>query len=125
MSPQHPLNKPNWTDEDIYEEISNIVGKFTNLQCDKCAKAMVKWLKQNGISWKILKLTTANPKERYILSDRQGGNESITENGKHYGVEVRGRVFDNLSSSGLTREDWIKDFHCPSQKFHITELEDF
>jgi hypothetical protein len=124
MSPEHPLNRRNWTDEDIYQEISNIVSKFTNLQCDKCAREVIKWLKENGISGKILRLTTANPKERYILSERQGGNESITENGKHYGVEVRGRVFDNLSSYGLPREDWIKDFQCPSQKFIITELAD-
>ncbi|MCZ8247759.1 MULTISPECIES: papain fold toxin domain-containing protein [unclassified Microcystis] len=31
-------------------------------------------------------------------------------NGKHYGVEVRGRVFDHLSPQGMKREDWLKIF---------------
>lgn len=51
--------------------------------------------------------------------ERRGINESITLNGKHYGVEVRGRVFDNLSTDGLTGEDWIDDFSCPSEQFII------
>ncbi|CCI16877.1 hypothetical protein MICAF_2300002 [Microcystis aeruginosa PCC 9807] len=34
----------------------------------------------------------------------------ITINGKHYGVEVRGRVFDRLSPQGIKREDWLKIF---------------
>lgn len=50
-------------------------------------------------------------------------NESITTNGQHYGVEVRGQVFDNLSEQGLSREDWLKDFWCHSGEFVITELE--
>jgi hypothetical protein len=30
-------------------------------------------------------------------------------------------VFDNLSPQGMTREDWLKDFHCQSEEFMITE----
>ena len=57
----------------------------------------------------------------YLISDRGGSDRSITINGKHYGVEVRGRVFDNLSPQGMTRDDWLKDFHCQSEEFIITE----
>jgi hypothetical protein len=32
-------------------------------------------------------------------------------------VEVRGKVFDNLSVEGLTKEDWLNDFICPSGEF--------
>ncbi|WP_253256876.1 papain fold toxin domain-containing protein [Microcystis aeruginosa] len=39
-----------------------------------------------------------------------GNDRSITINGKHYGVEVRGRVFDHLSHKGMTRDDWLKIF---------------
>jgi hypothetical protein len=53
------------------------------------------------------------------------GNESITTNGKHYGVEVRGRVFDNLSVQGMRREDWLNDFHCQSEQFIVEELGEF
>ena len=62
-----------------------------------------------------------NHDEDYIVSDRLGNDESITINGKHYGVEVRGRVFDNLSPEGMMRDDWLKDFHCQSEEFMITE----
>ena len=50
-------------------------------------------------------------------------NDSITENGIHYGVEVYGLVFDNLSSYGLPRDQWVADFICPSGKFIISELD--
>ncbi len=50
-------------------------------------------------------------------------NNAITENGTHYGVEVYGLVFDNLSSDGLPRDEWIKDFNCRSGKFVIDELD--
>lgn len=59
----------------------------------------------------------------FIISRRHGMEESITENGTHYGVEVLGRVFDNLSDYGLPREDWIADFSCPSDQFVIDELD--
>ncbi|MEG4801264.1 papain fold toxin domain-containing protein [Microcoleus sp. ARI1-B5] len=41
--------------------------------------------------------------------------ESITLNGQHYGVEVQGLVFDNLSVTGITREDWLNDFQSISR----------
>lgn len=86
----------------------------------------MRWLKANGIEGKIIRLKTRYPDEDYILSDRllnQGINDAITINGKHYGVEVRGRVFDNLSTEGMYREDWLSDFHCPSEQFDIQEKE--
>ena len=48
-------------------------------------------------------------------------DRSITINEKHYGVEVRGRVFEHLSPQEMKREDWLKDFHCQSEEFIITE----
>jgi Papain fold toxin 2 len=62
------------------------------------------------------------------MSDRlaaQGIVDSITENGMHYGVEVGGVVFDNLSSEGLLLQDWIGDFHSISDEFELIELVDF
>lgn len=40
-------------------------------------------------------------------------------------VEVRGRVFDNLSAQGMFRTEWVKDFSCPSDEFVVEELENF
>ncbi|MEH2325750.1 MAG: papain fold toxin domain-containing protein [Nostoc sp.] len=113
------------SDEEIYQEVGKIVTKFNLYKCDVCATAVMQWLRENGIEGKIIFIKTTKRKEYYILSKRlegRGINESITLNGKHYGVEVRGRVFDNLSMDGLTREDWIDDFSCPSEQFIIQEL---
>ena len=64
--------------------------------------------------------------EDYILSNRLeqlGVNESITINGQHFGVEVRSRVFDNLSDQGQSRDSWIQDFRCHSEQFILTEID--
>jgi len=110
--------------EEVDREIGKIVEKFSILECDKCARAVITWLDENGIEGKLLKLRTRNPREFYIVSDRLNPEQSITNNGVHYGVEVEGRVFDNLSTSGMSRLNWINDFHCPSEQFIIEELEE-
>jgi hypothetical protein len=33
-----------------------------------------------------------------------------------------GKVFDNLSTEGLSLEDWINDFNCLSGSFIVDEL---
>ncbi|MGL5035967.1 MAG: papain fold toxin domain-containing protein, partial [Microcystaceae cyanobacterium] len=43
---------------------------------------------------------------------------------KHYGVEVRGLVFDNLSPRGMAKEDWLNDFHCQSEEFILKKGND-
>lgn len=82
----------------------------------------MQFLKEGGISGKILRLKTKRRNEVFITSDRYSSDESITENGTHYGVEVFGKVFDNLSAEGLAREDWVNDFHCLSNQFVLDEL---
>jgi hypothetical protein len=109
--------------QEIWNEISQIVTQFSILECDKCAIAVMQWLNNNNIPGKILKIKTKRRTDVYIISDRISSNESITENGIHYGVEVFGKVFDNLSSEGLYRENWLNDFHCRSGQFTLEELD--
>ena len=117
-----------FSDEDIYREIGAIVSQYDILKCDLCAKTVLKWIAENGIAGKLLKLKTKY-REEFILSTRleisEGTNESITTNGTHYGVEVRGLVFDNLSTEGMSREDWVNDFSCRRGEFIVEELESF
>jgi Papain fold toxin 2 len=75
----------------------------------------------------VWKISTRYADEDFILSDRlerQGITDSITDNGVHYGVEVRGQVFDNLSPAGMAMEDWVQDFHSLSDEFDLVCLED-
>ena len=107
----------------IYAEISTIVSSFSLLVCDKCVLVVRQWTNQNSIPSKILKLKTKRRSDFYIISDRLTSNETITENGTHYGIEIMGKVFDNLSLEGMTREQWLKDFHCRSGQFILEELD--
>jgi uncharacterized protein (UPF0371 family) len=113
------------SNEEIYREVGKITVKFELYKCHECAKAVMQWLQENRIQGKVILIRTKKRKEYYILStrlERRGIDDSIILNGKHYGVEVRGLVFDNISTEGLTKESWIKDFHCPSEEFLIEEL---
>jgi Papain fold toxin 2 len=112
-----PPNQPIW------DEISQLVSTFSLLECDKCAIAVIHYLNDRNIPYKILKLKTKRRTDLYIISDRVASNESITENGTHYGIEIFDQVFDNLSSSGLPLEEWLKDFHCRSGQFILEELD--
>jgi Papain fold toxin 2 len=53
------------------------------------------------------------------------GGESIAQTGKHQGIEVYGKVFDNLSQDGLSRANWLADFDCASGELEMVELELF
>ncbi|NEO93347.1 MAG: hypothetical protein F6K56_25295 [Moorea sp. SIO3G5] len=110
------------TKEEIWQGVSQIVAGYPLLECDRCAMSVMEWLRQNGVEGKIIRLRTKRRNEVFIISDRYGTGDSITENGIHYGVEVFGKVFDNLSREGLSREAWLNDFHCPSGKFIVDEL---
>jgi Papain fold toxin 2 len=116
----------NLSDEELFQEVGKIVINFKLLTCLECATSVMQWLKANGIQGKIIRLRTKYKDEDYILSDRlinRGIQDSITINGKHYGIEVRGQVFDNLSTEGMSREDWLNDFHCMSEQFEVQEKE--
>ncbi|NJK48401.1 hypothetical protein HC931_09590 [Candidatus Gracilibacteria bacterium] len=113
------------SDEEIYQEVSKIVEPFGLFECFECAQAVIDWLRQNQIHGTMLRLRTKY-RDAFILSsrwERLGNTESISSNGIHYGVEVRGQVFDNLSSEGLNKEAWINDFACRRGVFELEEIE--
>ena len=113
---------------DIHSTIGTLVIRFPLLHCEECARTLKQWLKQRNISGKLWRLSTKYDDEDFILSDRleqQGCFESITENGTHYGIEVFGKIFDNLSRQGLSPEDWANDFTSLSDEFEIEVIEEF
>ena len=114
-----------WSDYEVHREVGDIVQEFGLLKCLECAKAVKRWLKQQGINGIHIKITTAD-KDDFIVSDRwNNGRESITQNGTHHGIEVRGKVFDNLSQVGLPRRDWLQNFDCRGGRFNLEEIDIF
>ncbi|MEM9213279.1 MAG: papain fold toxin domain-containing protein [Cyanobacteria bacterium P01_F01_bin.150] len=112
----------------IHAEIGDIVTRFPLLHCEECACTLKKWLQSQNIPGKVWRISTKYDDEDFILSDRleqKGCVESITENGTHYGVEVFGKIFDNLSSQGLSNEDWVNDFTSLSNEFNVDVIEEF
>lgn len=106
--------------------MSKIISQFWLYQCNEAVQAVVEGLETRDMKGTILRIKTKYDEEDYILSQRlesQGIRESITLNGQHYGIEVQGLVFDNLSVTGITREDWLKDFQSISGKFIIIEFD--
>lgn len=57
----------------------------------------------------------------FIISERMGGDIAIAQNGVHYGIEVRGVIFDNLPNTGMQKRDWLDDFECIGG-FEVTEM---
>ncbi len=113
---------------EIHQAIGNLVIRFPLLHCQECAKTLQQWLKQRKIPGKLWRLSTIYDDEDFILSyrlEKQGCFETITENGVHYGVEVFGKIFDNLSPQGLYPDDWIQDFTSLSNEFKIEIIEEF
>ncbi|MBE9228898.1 hypothetical protein IQ264_26145 [Phormidium sp. LEGE 05292] len=116
---------PPFSDDEIFRQISYIIEQFKVLECAECAEAIKEWLKYNRINGTLIKISPLD-KADFILSERwDGGRSTISQNGLHYGIEVRGKVFDNLSLTGLSREEWIADFYCAIGEFTIEEIEKF
>jgi Papain fold toxin 2 len=116
-----------WRDEDIFLAVGTITRQFPLLKCHECAIAIKHWLTRRNIPSKVWKISTRYADEDFILSnrlERQGIIASITDNGVHYGVEVYGQVFDNLSPQGMAIEDWVREFHSLSDEFDRVCLED-
>jgi hypothetical protein len=122
-------NRPDDSDlVELYAEIGTLVARFPLLHCEECASTLKRWLQHRGILGKLWRLSTRHDDEDFILSDRleqQGCSETITENGIHYGVEVFGIIFDNLSSQGLSLENWVNDFTSLTNEFEVEVIEEF
>ena len=95
------------SDQEIYQQVGGIIQQFGLMQCLSCAEAVKCWLKEQGIRGTHLKLLPLAAEQfQFIVSERwRNGSEAISQNGVHHGIEVRGKVFDNLSVTGLSRED--------------------
>jgi hypothetical protein len=112
----------------LYQSIGQLVVRFPLLHCEECAITLVKWLKQRRIPGQLWRISTRYDTEDFILSSRleeKGCFETITENGIHYGVEVFGKVFDNLSDQGLPYHVWISDFSSLSNEFDVEMIKAF
>jgi RHS repeat-associated protein len=108
----------------IYSKVSEIAKRNSQIfKCMECADEIVSTLKSQGISGQIVDVTTESSKgmRGNIWSDKAG--DLISTNGKHRGVLVEGKVFDNVHTEGIDYDTWLKDFHTPSGELKVTKTD--
>ena len=95
-------------DNSITEGISSTAGRYGNLQCVQAANAIKDFLLSNNLHGSIIEIRFP-PSPGYVVSISHNNN-TISENGRHFGVEYQGIVYCNVHPFGLPTEMWISDF---------------
>ena len=87
---------------------SECAKNFENLDCVRCADALVDAFKSEGITGQIITLQSKQTKRGFIWST--SADKIIATSGMHRGVLDDGKVYDNIHKSGIDLNDWINDF---------------
>jgi hypothetical protein len=80
------------------------------LQCQECADAVRDALLAAGHGGQLVELRAAGGRDFMVCLSFDGGQATITLNGRHVGVRVSDLAFDNLHPDGLPYDEWLQDF---------------
>jgi hypothetical protein len=81
---------------------SRVAGKYGLFECDACAADIIKALGRESDACAV-RIRPADGTEFIGLAET---NSPISYNRSHVGVQVGGRVFDNLHPEGVPTEEW-------------------
>jgi len=95
----------------LNQKLAQIARKYKIFECDRCAKALTRWLKRYGRKYgvkqaKQIRIETGCTDIYDIKSRIIYDNQLIAETGFHMAVEVDGIVYDNLNPSGVAKAEW-------------------
>lgn len=95
--------------------VTPITAKYPIGKCLPCATELRKALNAAGFAVSVWEITSNTQFIVLAETSLTAGlssllHKSITENGKHYGVEVEGQIFDNLFKTGIAAREWPKQF---------------
>jgi Papain fold toxin 2 len=82
---------------------------FQVLQCQECARRIKDALLGAGHRGQLIEIRGAGGRDFMICLSYDGGQSTITQNGRHVGVRVGDVVFDNLHPDGMPFDQWLKD----------------
>lgn len=103
--------------------IQYITEKFGNFECLACADAVIKNLKKADIQGQIVELNAKGNKSRMAGNIYNETVETlISTNGRHRGVLVEGKVYDNIYKNGIELDEWVKKFDSPLG-FELTKID--
>ncbi len=97
---------------DALELAAQAAKGFQVLECEQCARNIQNALMAAGHKAQIIELKGVAGGDYMVCFSHGGGQETITQNGRHVGVRVGDIVFDNLHPDGLPFDHWLKDFHA-------------
>ncbi len=98
------------TSADALLVAANAAKGFQLLQCEECAERVKDALLASGHRGQLLEIRTGSGRVFMVCLSYDGGQATITQNGRHVGVRVGNVVFDNLHSDGVPYDEWLKDF---------------
>jgi hypothetical protein len=83
---------------------------FGVFQCHECAENVKKALQAAGYSGTLVEIRGKAGRDFMVCLSYDGGQSTITQNGRHVGVRIGDLMFDNLHPNGIPADRWLKDF---------------
>ena len=83
---------------------------FQVFQCQECAANIKDVLVAAGHRGQQVEIRGAGGRDFMICLSYDGGQATITQNGRHVGIRIGDIVVDNLHPDGMPFDGWLKDF---------------
>jgi hypothetical protein len=88
----------------------NAAQGFQVFQCQECAEQIQQTLLAAGHRGQRIEIRGSGSRDFMICVSYDGGQATITQNGRHVGIRIGDTVVDNLHPNGMPFDQWIKDF---------------
>ena len=85
---------------------------FQVFECEECATKVRQALLAEGFGGEWIEIRGGRGLDFMLCLSHDGGNETITHNGRHTAIRVGEIVFDNLHTDGVPFEQWLADFRA-------------
>ncbi len=89
---------------------ANAARGFQIFQCHECAENVKQALIAAGHRGQEIEIRGAGGRDFMICISYDGGQTTITHNGRHVAIRIGDTIVDNLHSNGMSFDQWIKDF---------------
>ena len=88
---------------------------------------------RSGFHGYVVQLATHGVRDFIVMHDPNfklpfpmpRGQHSISDNGQHFGVVVKGYVFDNIFREGTPLAGWEEHFACATNSFTQSKIKAF
>lgn len=104
--------------DDLRQEITKIARVYGVFQCVECSQAIQNFLMSKNVRGKRIQLDLGRRDLPWSVIYDLRRQQQIATNGYHEGIAViiedEEIIFDNIDYSGVSREEWYKNFTSPT-----------